>query len=1180
MSQLALHLLGPPRVEVDGEPVQLSRRKMVALLVYLAVTGRSHSRDFLATLLWPEYDQSSALAYLRRILSMLNKALGEGWLAVDRETAGLNAGADPATPAAGQALWLDVDAFRGRLAACETHDHPAAETCAECLLLLEEAVALYGADFMAGFTLRDSPAFDEFQFFQTEGLRDELASALQRLVGYHNAQGSYEQAIPYARRWLGLDPLHEPAHRCLMGLYAGADHRSAALRQYQECAEILKTELGLAPSAETTSLYEQIRTRAADREGALSPAPLPRHNLPAQSTPFIGRQGELAEVKARLEDPDCRLLTLVGPGGSGKTRLALQVATDLLSEAQERFEHGVFFVSLAPLRSAEAVVPTTASALDFSFYGRGEPQQQLLDYLRQKRMLIVMDNYEHLLTPPGSPPAGRMHPALLEGTAEREGADLVTEILKTAPGVKILATSRARLNVGGEHLLHLAGMDVPDRETLEDAAAYSAVQLFLQSARRVKAGFEPAAGDLQHVSRICRLVQGMPLAILMAAAWTEMLAPAEIAAEIGQSLDFLETGLRDMPARQRSMRAVFDHSWRLLTEREREVFQQLSVFSGGFTREAAEKVTGASLHTLLALVGKSFLTRTPAGRYEVHELLRQYAEEKLDRVPSAGEAARDRHSAYYTAALQRWEAGLKGPRQRAAMAEMGAEIENARAAWDWAAERRQVERLGQALEGLSEFYWAHWRLYEGEAACRTAAEQLAAMTSGDGPVLPVPSATEGSEAEGLRDPCPEALVLTGKDRAEGLRVLARLLARQADFSALTLGRAELTNQLLRQSLSILEGPELAGQDIRAEKAFVLLQMGQAADYFSDYEQKRQLLQESLALYLAVGDRYWTAFLLYNLAFVAGSLGAHREAKRRAEEGLAIGRALGHPGRVLFSLLTLGRAGLALGQLEEAERSLREGLAIAREAGGRGDLSSGLFYVGRALVWLGRLDEAHSLLEESLAIVDDLGIRTYIANSNAWLGHAKVHLGQYARARARAQMSLASSQEPGEQGAAGVSLLTLGSVALADGAHAEAQQLLQESVVVSREMGTREAVGRALAVLGYAARGLGHLDEAGLHLREALETEAEGGFTTRMLALPAVALLLADRGEAERAVELYALASRYRFVANSLWFEDIAGKHISAVAAALPPGVVAAAQERGRARDLDATVRELLEEWGT
>jgi tetratricopeptide (TPR) repeat protein len=178
-----------------------------------------------------------------------------------------------------------------------------------------------------------------------------------------------------------------------------------------------------------------------------------------------------------------------------------------------------------------------------------------------------------------------------------------------------------------------------------------------------------------------------------------------------------------------------------------------------------------------------------------------------------------------------------------------------------------------------------------------------------------------------------------------------------------------------------------------------------------------------------------------------------------------------------------------------------------------------------------------------------------------------------------QRSLASSQEPGEQGAAGVSLLTLGSVALADGAHAEAQQLLQESVVVSRERGTREAVGWALAVLGYAARGLVRLDQAGSHLREALETAAEGGFTTLMLALPALALLLADRGEVERAVELYALASRYRFVANSLWFEDIAGKHISAVAAALPPDVVAAAQERGRARDLDATVRELLEEWG-
>jgi DNA-binding SARP family transcriptional activator len=419
-------LLGPPRIERDGEPVRIQRRKAVALLVYLAVTGCSHSRDALATLLWPEYDQSSARNSLRVALAALRGTLGEAWaddadrsavgqhpLDIDEETIRLHLECD---------VWLDLAEFRERLSACEMHGHPVTETCPDCLPLLEEAAMLYRDDFLASFTLRDSPGFDEFQFFQTEGLRNQLAGALERLVCHHSAQGEYEAAIPHARRWLALDPLHEPAHRHLMALYAQSGQQSAALRQYKECARILKEELDLSPSQETTSLYERVRAGPADHSERRFVAAGPRHNLPVQPTPFIGREDELTEIAARLRDPDCRLLTLLGPGGNGKTRLALEAASAQL----DNFEHGVFFVSLAPLRSVDAIVPTTANAIGFSFYGGGEPRQQLLDYLREKCMLIILDNYEHLL----------------------EGAGLVAQVLETAPHVKILATSRARLNVG------------------------------------------------------------------------------------------------------------------------------------------------------------------------------------------------------------------------------------------------------------------------------------------------------------------------------------------------------------------------------------------------------------------------------------------------------------------------------------------------------------------------------------------------------------------------------------------------------------------------------------------------------------------------------------------------------------------------------------------------------------
>ena len=515
----------------------------------------------------------------------------------------------------------------------------------------------------------------------------------------------------------------------------------------------------------------------------------PKHNLPIQPTPFVGREAELVELDGLLSDPEVRLVTVLGAGGMGKTRLALQA-----TEAQlNRFIDGAYFVSLAPLQSADAIVPTIAEALGFAFYEGGAPRQQLLNYLREKRMLLLLDNCEHLLV----------------------GVDIVADVLGTTANVKVLSTSRARLNVQGEHLFRLSGMEFPDWETPEDAAQYNAVKLFLQSARRVRPGFELQMDDLKYISRICRLVGGMPLGILLAAGWVEMLTPEEIAAEIERSLDLLRTGLRDLPERQRSMRAVYNHSWNLLTERDQKVFAGLSVFRGGFDRQAAQQVTGASLWELRSFVDRSLLHRTPVGRYEMHELLRQYAADRLAQQADRGETTRDRHSAYYMAALERWDADLKGPRQRTALAETNLEIQNARTAWDWAAERGRVERLTRALDGLCWFYY-QGRCQEGKAVCCALVTSLAAA---DRPGL---AATPGR-----------------------LRLWVSALGWQSAF-ARRLGHIKLAGQLLRQGQALLDRPELADQDTRAERARVLYEMGRHKHDVDSYEEARQLLKQSLA----------------------------------------------------------------------------------------------------------------------------------------------------------------------------------------------------------------------------------------------------------------------------------------------------------------------------------------------
>jgi predicted ATPase len=898
----------------------------------------------------------------------------------------------------------------------------------------------------------------------------------------------------------------------------------------------------------------------------------PKSNLPVQPTPFVGREAELEELDRLLSDPDVRLVTVLGVGGMGKTRLALEAAARQL----DRYPDGVYFVSLAPLRTVEAIVPTVADALGVKFYGAESgtavaPRQQLLDYLRQKNTLLLFDNYEHLLT---------------DQTVG--GVELVSDVLQVAPNVSILATSRASLNVQEEHLYRIGGMKFPDWETPEDVLDYSAVKLFMQSARRIRPNFALQADDLKYISRICRLVQGMPLGILLAAAWVEMLSPEEIARELvdqqGPSLDFLATDLRNVPERQRSMRAVFGYTWNLLTERERGVMEALSVFRGRFTRAAAQEVTGALLRALMALVNRSLLRRAATGRYEVHELLRQYAAEKLALSGTNGANMRDRHAVYYVAALERWGEELRGPRQLAAIEEIRADVDNARAAWDWAIEgdpervlgRMQVERLDRALDGLCEFYEWNSHYEEGEAVCRKAADRLGEVA---------PHAADGIPSADVETPEAEAALAHGKTPADGvassnrLRVLARALVWQGHFGS-GLGRREAAIRCYERALAALDRAELSdpAYDVRRERAFVLREMS-ARVQFADLERARQLAERSLEYCRALGDRREMAGSLFALGRALRGQDDLVEAQRLFEKSLSLRRVLGDRQGMLGPLQWYSYTLANLGRIKEAERMAREAVAIAQQVGGPILVRWANYSLGFALRYAGRFAEARSLMEKSLASFREWGHRT----AEAWglwsLGLTAKHLGAYEKARVATEAALTRSQESGLRSQAANCAVELGRLALAEGAYGAAQEWLLQSIAIYHEArGMRWRASEAPAALAYVARGLGQSAQAWQHLGAALRTAAElHAYNAVLHSLPAVALLLMDGGEVERAVELYALASRHPFVANSRWFEDVAGKHITAAAATLPPDAAAAAQERGRARDLWATVEELLAE---
>ncbi len=853
-------------------------------------------------------------------------------------------------------------------------------------------------------------------------------------------------------------------------------------------------------------------------------APTRRSHLPTQPTPLVGRVRELADLARLLDEPHIRLISITGPGGMGKTRLAIALAERLFTT--ERYLDGVYFVALAPLNAPEQIVPALAEALDFPLDAGKQrvrsPRQQVLDYLREKRLLLVLDNVEHLL---GNADAGA------------GAADLIAALLAAAPRVAIVATSRERLKLREEHRYPLGGLDMPGTEA---PSSYSAVALFVQRARSLRPDFVPEEDDLSVVAQICRLVDGMPLAIELAAGWVDTLAPSDIAAEIEHGLDLLATELHDVPARHRSMRAVFDTSYQRLSTAEQAVFTRLSIFRGGGTFQALQAITRAILPQLQALIGASLLSYDAGrGRYTLHELLWQYRLEKLAAAPGDELRTRDQHAAYYCAFVQHHGAELSGFDQQAALAALDAERENMRAAWAWAAKGARVDLLARAVDGLGYFYEWHAYFDDGEQAYHNAAAQL------------------------------EAQLANG----ETIRVLAMIRAWQGNFRRLQ-GDIAGAEQLLRQSLALLERSP-AAYDTRAERAFVLLQLGLVASE-GPLEDARHYLEASLTLYQALGRRWEASHVLLWLGDLARYQGAFAEARHHFRASLAIRTACGDRRGVAEVLIWDSHVAADIGQVDKAEALARQSYALQEEPGDSANRAFGLGELAIMLMYAGKYDEACSVLRQSLDLYQNLGNRAMSVYAQSWLAVAFLATGQYETARTLSQQATARARElRGAKSGLAFMLHYAGWVELALGAYREAEALLQESVVLHQQSGNAGLLGWPLAQLGYTHWLLDDRPRAQAELLEVIQTAVkQHAFLPLLLALPAIALMLAEQGHTERAVELYALAWRHPLLANAQNFIDSFGQRLDAVVAALPPSTAAAAQARGRLMDLWETAAAL------
>lgn len=745
-------------------------------------------------------------------------------------------------------------------------------------------------------------------------------------------------------------------------------------RPSRQVAELLAACLHIP--ADQHALFLQIarKERRVERLGTISPVPdtgltlehllpPPKSNLPLPPTPLLGREQELMAIARLMQDPQCRLLTLVGPGGIGKTRLALQAA----AQQQSAFMHGVSFVSLAPVVGREQTVTAIADALGFVLYGATDRAEQLLHYLHEKTLLLVLDNFEHLL-------------------ADASSVALISNLLDGAPEVKLLVTSREPLHLQAEWIFEVPGLPVPQSDQPDDLAANSAAQLFSQRAQRVRTGFTLTSEDSPAILRICQLVEGLPLGLELAAAWVLTLSCQEIAQELERNLDFLTTPTRDIPERHRSISAVFDHSWKLLSGEEQRVLRRLAVFQGGFGREAAEYVAGASLSLLLALVAKSLLRRTDAkvSRYELHELVRQYALVHLRQHEPEYIQTRHRHSRYYTALLERRGVALKGTERPTVVAELITEIANLRQAWHWATTHRQAHVLNQAAETL---FW----LYESRSNCREGVPLF------------------GQAVEYLQANEAAAALVSDNERMQRL-ALSQALSYQG-FFCFRQGQHSQGRELLQRSLALLH--TLTDEDtlpVRVALSDATAFLGTVMSVMGDYAEGHHLLREGLVMKHALDDRWGAAFCLRQLGLSAYYLGEYTEAHRLFSESLALSREMGNTWAIASSLNLLSLAAYAQGNYPEAQRLLQEGLVLSQAIEDRYNIAVSLNGLGLVSQALGDRVEAKRFFQESIAIWREIGDQGDLAQSLNNLGNTLLAQGDQLEAERLFLDALAIAQE--------------------------------------------------------------------------------------------------------------------------------------------------------------------------
>jgi DNA-binding SARP family transcriptional activator/predicted ATPase len=1085
---LDLKCFGAPQIVLDAEPVTGLSSKAVALFLYLAVTGRPQHRDHLADLFWSEGNNQQARNNLRYLLPEVRKVLGD-YLVITPQTIAFDRR---------QPYQLDSECFYATL----THAPESMATTA-----LQAALDRYQAEFLAGFRVRNAPVFEQWLTQQQEMYQRLAIQGWYQLLTRYYHQGDYQAALVAGQRLLALEPWHEAGHRLQMTLLALTGQRGAALHQYQQLVQLLADELAVEPEPMTAALYEKIRRGGYDKgtsdkgtsdKGTLHPAmgasaarsvtrspchpvtlsschPVtlsPLHNLPGQLTPFFGREQEIAELYAHLHREECRLTTLIGEGGVGKTRLALAVA-QAISDSRfwilsgqaldfgpgqgenpkskfqnQKFPDGIWFVPLAGLTAgpnlAEQIAIAIAQAVHFTFSDNSAPTAALLAYLRDKRALLILDNVEQIV----------------------DGGDFMVDLLRQTSGIKLLVTARTPLNLQAEYEWPIAGLPTPPSgpehnsptaDPTADLLRYSSIALFVERAQRVQHTFHLDQSNQAVVSAICRLLHGLPLGIELAAAQLRWSSCVEIQQLLTTNALAVTTAYQDLPPRHRSLAAVIEDSWRLLSAVEQHTLARLSIFQESFTAAAAVAIAETTPAILAALCDQSLVQRAAPHRYLLHEVVRQFASTKLQQGDAMGSAATAaRHGQYYLALLCEQERLLKGPTPQAAMLLLQQEVLPIEQAWRWAIAQQEAAPLAQSALALCEFYYCTYRLEQGKELFGHAVAMLQQqVTATPSAMLKIALATLlcaqshlliAQEAYAASLPAAQQAVALAEAGGEpALVVRGRYLW---GVSLLNNGNLEAAGKQLAATLALARAATPPAM-VSEVMILTLTKLALIAEQRADYPVALAFCQEALVLSRTAQAVVAEKRIQLILGSLYQRLGDFQNAKACWEGALALMQQSGIQVNQPDLLNNLGILCDNQGNYAAAQRYYTAALRAYRHRGDQQHQAEALGNLGISADYVGDYAAALAYSQACYQLLQQLGITGRLPIVLVNLGLHTHHLGDQHAAQQYGRQALAISEKSNNLHFQSYAWTIIGHAALALGAFAEAEVAYETAVTLAR-----------------------------------------------------------------------------------------------------------------------------------